>query len=387
MCGSKDNVVCGGFFVTLVSILMLFNLLAQGLTVMCWSVEVAAGFALGEALVLLYVCRRNAAFDRANALYHVPLFLQEALQAVLWCFVPQVASPEGVNCGVANKSLSYAVLLVVAGLPLWTTLVVVLQRRLLAPSLATTVVGPSKPAASVKDFDGAGRLPFEGILSRVIPVKSAETNGWVPQAIPEDWAGRSAANVKVATVLVAGAAIVMASRLVGLPELLPAPTRWLLNGPVCTARGPRGHQVWPFVVYEHWMLKVCAGAFYAWAGDGLWLLPRPSYVPFLMSACTFSALLLFFGLGDEWGSVWCWLASCSCLLYLVEPRLLKTYRVFDAEALRPDSGRQLRSSCGFLLAWANVHPEMWPWMIEEDAAGKELEEAIEAHGSGTATTE
>ncbi len=51
---------------------------------MCWSPTVSLAFALGETIALLFLWRRRARFDRDNVLLHLPLVVQEVLQALLW---------------------------------------------------------------------------------------------------------------------------------------------------------------------------------------------------------------------------------------------------------------------------------------------------------------
>lgn len=99
------------------------------------------------------------------------------------------------------------------------------------------------------------------------------------------------------------------------------------------------------LVQPHWTIQAALGMLYFSTAGGFNLGPRPSLLPPLFGLSSLLAAVLFFLLGEEWGSVWCWASSVLCVAYLIEPWLYGQAHVLEAQYLLPNSrGRELRSS-------------------------------------------
>merc|ERR1711998_780472 len=99
-------------------------------------------------------------------------------------------------------------------------------------------------------------------------------------------------------------------------------------------------------------------------GGSFKFMPKPSYLPWALSWLARFVAVLYIVIGDEWGSVWCWVASCLVLLCVIEPALFRRYRVFDADVLDSSAeAEELRQTLGGLFYLARIHylPEMLPW--------------------------
>merc|ERR1712159_362518 len=98
---------------------------------------------------------------------------------------------------------------------------------------------------------------------------------------------------------------------------------------------------------DYLWLKLFGATAYLFIGGGFQLIPKPGYLPISLNILALFTVVLYLCLGDEWGSVWCWLASCLCVLYLFEPMLFRRFRVFDAEALEGRRGPGTPFGIGF----------------------------------------
>jgi len=274
------------------------------------------------------------------------------LQALLWSTIG--SETRGGSCSAANRALSFAVLLVVCGLPLWFCLVSRVQRLLLFPLPAHY---PSAPA-------------WLGFARRALGLHGRWLERWPRRTVPVVHDKFAGVHASWCLIFLCATAAYFALRLAGIGsagEEDESLLGTLLGGPVCTTRGDRGHQVWPMVVFRHWSLRALAALSYVAVAGGFNLLPRPSLVFALFRMCGLPLVaLLYLTLGDEWGSVWCWTASCTCALYLAEPGVMQRHHILQRQALRPgEAGHaaRLRGGAPFLLAWGHVRTEMRPWVI------------------------
>lgn len=208
--------------------------------------------------------------DRRHVIGHLPIWLQEVVQAILWTQMNTKDTER--RCLLSNRMLSFAITVIVHAVPV---------------------------AFAVKAWVGMQYNP--GTLSL---------------------AGRA---FRKRLKLVMRQALIWA---IALPLITGA---LMLNGVwihVCTVRGPHGHQIWPLV-----MLPVPSGIEYAFAFRlAMWaayfmVVSRPMYMDpapdFAVAAFNivgpFTVVSLVLWLGDEWGSSWCFLASLLCIFYLVSP--------------------------------------------------------------------
>ena len=83
---------------------------------MCWSTEVAAAASACEAVVLIYCWLRNEMNDRRHVVGHIPILLQEVVQAVLWMNMAEKDTPS--SCSQPNRLLSFAITCIVHAVPL-----------------------------------------------------------------------------------------------------------------------------------------------------------------------------------------------------------------------------------------------------------------------------
>ena len=223
---------------------------------------------------MLMLCFRNMQNDRANALLHLPLIGQEALQVLLWLYIGDSAD----ECSSLNRGLSFAVCAVIFSIPGWMT----------AVHLALT--------------NGFGSdEPF-------IP------------AVPNSFGGGSTAmlvRVLRANLVFSGLFWATALSTVGVGMRAG---RW----PSCTYAGPWGHQVWPAYLGP-WYATVVGLLWFFTAMGGTILYPRGDnmLVPGFVIIGPAFVVLLCIMMADppEFGSVWCWFASGMVGLYALEPTL------------------------------------------------------------------
>jgi len=319
---------------------------------------VAAAFSIIELAVLCALCLRNRYFDRANALFHLPLVVQEGLQALLWLTIDSATGER--ECSDNNRLLSWVLTCIVGGFPLWNAGVAHLQRLILFPLPVT---------ATPRLQSCLGRI------RRYLGLRGSWTDEW-PRARVPVWldALRCGTLCWGLGIWVAGSVVVVGrnwdwgSPSMGLASddySLYAWFHWCFMGPYCTRAGPHGHQIWPFVVFPHWTLKFAACGLYLSIVGSFNLLARPSFAFAAISLLGVpSVLLLYLLVGDEWGSVWCWLASMSCVIYLFEPWLIETHRALDPELLQPtleSDERRRTAGLGFMLAWKHAPQDLLPW--------------------------
>lgn len=372
----------------------------------------ALGFSCVEIAVLVYVTVRDSYFDRANAIFHIPLVVQELLQAAVWLHVGENSE----TCDAANLGLSLMISIVVAGVPLWMSTYAHATQAALKISHKSCMSerlsqGLCPEGHRLESFEtqvpnyycsvcGVQGLPLHTRLmgctrcgdfdacmacaeNRLEPLAAATGAGNSPE-IPVAHAPR--------TSLPAWARVILGRQPSLWARCVPPKmeqitnkqifaTAWMflvysivahlriygdgtfVSGQRCTTRGPNGHQIWPLLVWrpDQWWARLGSAIVYAVLGGGFIMVPKPSYTPCVLNALSFVTLALYAFVGNEWGSVWCWLASCMCVMYLVEPWLFRRFRVFDPEVF---DGRFLdlrqHQRMGFWIARAHFLPEMLP---------------------------
>ena len=263
---------------------------------MCWTAEVSFAFAGGEAVAMAYAYWRNKHFDRQNVLMLLPVMLQELVQGLLWPYVTANRDdaagwddPALHSCPRANRAYSFLIAIIVCGIPTW------FEQRSRAEMRAHNALlemGEAPPWRKLM-----GELPT---LTR--PTIRA-------------WADRLCLVMTYVLIL----AIFAFSLTVG---------GW---GPAnCTTRGRYGHQVWAMMVWpRHWQQGCAALLYFACGGAFAWV-PRPSIVvPLLGLPLALLAVLAYFFMGPEAGSVWCWSASCLCIAMLAEPAVVDAVRLVE----------------------------------------------------------
>lgn len=311
-----------------------------------------------EAILLAYLFARNRCFDRLNAAYFALLPLQQLLQALLWLEIDD--STNGMSCSDANRWLSLVLCLTFSGMGAWMAALCLMQQYTLFDF--------------VEEIKTPGHFPFFFFGARLL--NRQELAVW-PRKKP-----LPASNFRIVvmvfqwtvafTIVTAGITIV---RHQWQTPLEPWPgdadflTR-LLWGPACTTRGPAGQQVWNFVVYPHWALNILWGAL-CFNMTGTFLqVPRPSFVVEFLRQGFWLAVLLYFFLGEEWLAWLMVIGTPSVIvLCLMEPALMRKFRVFDAECMQQGSeGESARQAAGpgFMAAWhltTAVNPSFTPWAV------------------------
>jgi len=219
---------------------------------MCWSPFVSLAFATVESIVLAYMWLRNRGFDRANAVFLLPLLVQEVLQALLWPEVTEDRTealgwddPALHRCTSRNSAYSYAIMIAVCGVPVgWT------WRALAENRMHRDALDDSRAPAWASHV---GRLSAFG--SRALRgVAYAQLGGLV------------FIGVLFATPML----VVPFSASSRLDDVYACCAR-------CTTRGAHGHQVWPMAVWRSRVTETVVAAAYAVQGGlGFKLLPRPS---------------------------------------------------------------------------------------------------------------
>jgi len=208
---------------------------------------VSSTFALMEALILIFLYRRNRHFDRWNALFHLPLVLQEGLQAVLWTHVERERDwakgwdDEALHvCPKSNTVCTFLVLAVVGAVPAW---------------FARCTQSEQVRQQSVLDGSGA---PIWVQLVGPIEKESAE---------------KLRGTLRILTVGQAVALLCM-GYLYFVASGVPSQTSWIA---MCTCKGPWGHQIWAFM---SWPNKPLEGfGFVNAVTIVLYLLMGPEVVP------------------------------------------------------------------------------------------------------------
>jgi len=368
---------------------------------------VALGFSLAEATVLLYIFARDSRFDRANSIFHVPLVLQELVQALLWPHVGESSQA----CDEMNRALSLLITAVVVGVPLYFVLIALASQAALQASLDAQAQerlgqGFCRKGHRMEAFEtevlhyfcsvcGTAELPLRtrllgcrscdfdactGCVEAAAAAAGTKPPRWAQLLLgrqPSLWASCMPGALRRTTKLLAFvnvwwwflAILFMHRRIYGKQSMEEESS--IFDGPRCTTRGPYGHQVWPMMVWgRRWWAKLCCALLYFTFGGGYVFIPKPSYLPIAFNALAFVAVTLYLLMGDEWGSVWCWLASCLCGLYLVEPFLFQRFRVFDPDVLQSPLADPRRHQFGFWAARVHWLPMMLPWaaVLERVAA-------------------
>lgn len=267
---------------------------------MCWTASISFGFAITEAVVLLYAWCRNAHFDRQNAVMMLPLTLQELVQGFLW---PHVTAErdyaQGWNdpalhaCSRANSHYSYLIVVIVCALPSWFEFHVRREFRAHNTLLETGTAPAWRKLI--------GELPT--LINPTTPIQG--------------WLSRLYAPVLYAAIL-------------GFLGSSLAFGTW---GPArCTTKGRFSHQVWAMMVWpSRWAEIGAACVYFGSAGAFRWV-PRPSlFTPLLMGPIAVWAVVAYLLMGPEAGSVWCWSASCLCVVCLVEPAVVDGLGLLDRE--------------------------------------------------------
>lgn len=285
-------------------------------------------FALMEALILIFLYRRNRHFDRWNALFHLPLVLQEGLQAVLWTHVERERDwakgwdDEALHvCPKSNTVCTFLVLAVVGAVPAW---------------FARCTQSEQVRQQSVLDGSGA---PIWVQLVGPIEKESAE---------------KLRGTLRILTVGQAVALLCM-GYLYFVASGVPSQTSWIA---MCTCKGPWGHQIWAFMSWPNKPLEVLFIFFYFAYSGAFLTLPRPSLIPQGFGFVNAVTIVLYLLMGPEAGSVWCWGASTLCVTYLAEPYLFEHCHVLEAEFLYPsEEAEKRRATLGFFQR--GVFAESW----------------------------
>jgi len=137
--------------------------------------------------------------------------------------------------------------------------------------------------------------------------------------------------------------------------------RGVVPGPICPSLGVAGYQVWPMAVYPHWTMVYCFLAVSAVVGGTYHLRLHPSLVPHALDLWNCAMIPLFLWTNDQWASLWCLGAGCTCAVAVVEPALFRSRRVLDQDVLAPE-GNPLREDWLFRLAWLHLDQRgMSPW--------------------------
>jgi len=104
---------------------------------------------------------------------------------------------------------------------------------------------------------------------------------------------------------------------------------WLIGWyPFCTAIGPNGHQIWPLVFAPHTLVRYLHPLLYAYIVDrGVqpWMMIASYYMLAFMSLSVLVVVIMWFRIGWEVGSFWCFSASLTCLVGVIEPYLFQRF--------------------------------------------------------------
>jgi hypothetical protein len=156
---------------------------------------------MAEAVVLLILVLRNWSGDRANALVHLPLLIQELFQVVLW----QHIGKSGQECDGTNRLFSLAIVVVVCSVPAWFAL--------------WSLIALWYPQSNAKSYVKAPRVV--GVL--LLRIFSVSVCFWL-YSITSYWLLSSGMLESI-----------------GILASTPSSPRWW---PPCTYKGPYGHQIW-----------------------------------------------------------------------------------------------------------------------------------------------
>ena len=195
---------------------------------MCWSQQVALTFSVIEAAVLLFLVARNSHFDRHNAVFHIPLLMQEFVQALLWPHVDHErdlakgwTDPGLHTCSESNTRYSFLVAVVVVGVPLHFFFCAAAGVREHNAALTSA----DEPPPTWRRY--VGILPFDRRFHR------------------------AAVCMYVAMYLTIMCGL-------GWSHFRPAATACAWCSARCTTKGPWGHQVWSWMVYRRTLNRACS---------------------------------------------------------------------------------------------------------------------------------
>lgn len=228
---------------------------------MCWGLQPTLCFVVGELGVLVVLFLRNQGNDRTNAFAHMPIFLQEVVQAAIWIILEAEPGSAG-TCSGANMALSLSEAGLVGFVPGWF---------LLWSSLCTASVGDGRRCRAYVLLWGVYTI------LAVIALIFLQMLGICPLCtVSGPWGHQI------------------------WPFLVIKP--WILKLFLMGAHG---------LVYISCvalaMLHVRKHGSVAIGLVTVWWCPPIAYLV----------------IGDEWGSFWCFSASVMCVFYLFEPCLLR----------------------------------------------------------------
>lgn len=206
-----------------------------------------------------------------NVMMHLPVYLQEVFQLAIWFDLTMEgaitpADEPRSDCTRTNLFSSCAITLLVTGLPLWSFFVT---------------------RHWVIDFYKHG---FPYTIWRIYA-----------QRIQMYWV------------------VILAYCSVG----------WYIGWyPFCTVIGPNSHQIWPVVYAPHTVIRYLHPLLYAYIIDrGVqpWMMVASYYMLTFMSVSVIVLFIMWLRVGWEAGSFWCFTASLTCLVGLIEPYLFQRY--------------------------------------------------------------
>jgi len=226
---------------------------------------------LVETIALIFMWCRNKCHDHMNVMMQLPVYLQEVFQLVIWLDLTvegavTSADEPGSKCTRTNLFSSFAITMLVTGLPCWSFFV--------ARHWVIDFYNHGFPFPIFKIYAQRIRLYFAVILSYCLI-------GW--------YCG------------------------------------WY---PFCTVIGPNGHQIWPVVFAPHTIVRYLHPVLYAYIIDrGVqpWMMVASYYMLAFMSLSVVVLFIMWLRIGWEAGSFWCFSASLTCLVGLIEPYLFQRY--------------------------------------------------------------
>ncbi|CAD7940368.1 unnamed protein product [Amoebophrya sp. A120] len=383
---------------------------------MCWSPQVAGGFAFAETLILIYLYRRNWLFDRSNVYFQIPLVLQEILQALLWPFVERTRmgnywweatweDPALHRCSYANSVLSWLIAVVVNGTMVVWQMHINWEHQNHDKQLQSGTapdwlvrVGPLNDSKRVGQYGRSRRAALQlvlrcwgvfviflgyfllidnpNLMRRVVDTSSELTSNSrsgvdLAAAVPSPTAagapsapngvllGSSAGHIDqadgISAVVPGGAPVDLSAA--ALSEVLMTSGGEGLWVARCTSRGPFGHQVWSMVAWPYKVIELFFCTAYTAMAGAFNILTRPSLIPYAFQHINTYCFFVYLLLGAEAGSVWCWWASCLCLVYLVEPYLLKYGNCLDCAYLDRSPEAQKWRTTDWRETWQQTQSE------------------------------
>jgi len=224
-----------------------------------------------ETAALIFMWCRNKCHDHMNVMMHLPVYLQEVFQLVIWLDLTMdgavtYADEPRSSCSKTNLYSSFAITVLVTGLPSWSFFV--------AKHWVIDFYNHGFPFPIFRIYDLRIRLYWLVILSYCL---IGWYYGWYP---------------------------------------------------FCTAIGPNGHQIWPVVFAPHTLVRYLHPVLYAYIIDrGVqpWMMVPSYYMLVFMSLSVLVLFIMWLRIGWEAGSFWCFTASLTCLVGLIEPYLFQRF--------------------------------------------------------------